>query len=125
MQYNMEKFKLVIGTLIDIFLDVREKYDDGKLSTWEIFQLTGWIADIYSVIKNLDGFIKMYQSFTPDQKQEIKTYFNEKFNIDDKKVEKLIEKIFALLIELNQVTVILLSRPVSEISIPDQEIKKD
>ena len=120
MNYNMQKLKLVFGTCIEILNDVKHKYEDGKLSVIELVQLTGWIDDIVMIGRNIKQYKDAYLKLSAPEKSELINWFNNQFDLNNDKTEKVIEQIFGIIISLNDLISFLIVKP-----LPEPDVKPD
>ena len=97
MNYNMQKLQLVFGTCIDVLNDLRFKYRDGKLTTFELSQLSGWVDDLVNISNNVKVFEDIYSKLSPADKATLLEWFKSKYNLSPAKAETFIQTLFEFL----------------------------
>lgn len=109
--YNVEKLKLVIGFGIGLFRDLKIKLEDGKLSFPEVIDLLGWLGDLGQIIVNITAIKNAYKNLKPEEKQTLIIYFKDEFDLENDKVEVLIESFFEILLAFSSVFAVIFPTP--------------
>ena len=101
MNYNVKKLQMVIGFVILLMNDLREKLADGKLSVIEIIQLLPFLKDLSQLMQEANEIKKAYLSLKPEEKAILINYFQTEFNLPNATTEKMIESFFETLIGMS------------------------
>ena len=99
----MEKLKKALLTVIETGETSVDALEDGKISLDEGVAITWKAVGFIKIIRNIKVIIAEYKALTVDQKVELSAWFTLEFDIANDAAEKIVEDIFNILLNLNDV----------------------
>ena len=95
----MEELKKVVGGLCDIAKQSAEALSDGWQWT-DAIKFVDEIASVPGIIKALPEARKQLKGLTSEQREELKSFFIDRFDIPNDATEQLVENAVGMLINL-------------------------
>lgn len=77
--------------------------EDGKIKIREIFESIDETKDLIEALKNTSVAVKQYIALNDEGKADLIKYVRDEIDLENDKVESLIEKLFAWLVASEQV----------------------
>ena len=99
----MEKLKDALSTVIKISEKTDEALQDGKVSIAEGVAIAMASIGLISVVRNAKEIKQEYLDLTSEQQSELTLWFNAEFDFIDDSLETIVETVFAILIQLQDV----------------------
>ena len=102
-KFGVENIKKAIGAVINIGENVEQARDDGEVSLGEAISITvGAIPPMFNSVKNWNKIREEYNDLSNAERQEIKTWVQEEFDLEDDFVESKIEAAFDVVVSIEK-----------------------
>lgn len=99
----MEQLKKALKAVIKVAEKTDKANEDNNISWAEWGGIAFSAIGLIKVVKNIKNLVKEYQDLTSAGRDELTKWFVVEFDIRNDKVEKIIEDIFAVLVNLGEV----------------------
>lgn len=98
----MENLKNALSVIIKVAEKTDESLADGKIGLSEGFAIALASLGFIKVIKGFDVIYDEYVGLTDEQSEELSKWFAEEFDVRSDTAEGIIEGLFSILINLNE-----------------------
>ena len=97
---GIENLKKSVKDVIEIGMTVAKATADGKINFSEGVQIAWETKDLYGIVNKWGEIKEEFNDLSEEEMEELKEYVETELEIDNDKVEVVIEKSFALLIAI-------------------------
>lgn len=102
-QENVQNIIKVVSFGIELRNEIIEALDDNKVTLFEGLGFIDNIIEMIKLVKDIRNIFESYKELTSAEKAEISQFFINNFEMKNQLTESTIEKIFALLLNLNTI----------------------
>ena len=100
---GIETIKKDLAILIAVARETDKSLsDDGKISIFEGFNIAIKAVKIWEITKNAKELVEEYKDLDETEKLELQAWFANEFNIENDKIESIVETAFAVLVEMSE-----------------------
>lgn len=92
MKLGIENLKLVVRFAIDLGMEIDKKLEDGKITIWEGLGLIPELKALPNIIAHSEDIRNEFLDLDDSEKTELVGFVKDNFDIENDKVESIIEK---------------------------------
>lgn len=103
---GINNIKAVLLFALSFTGDVFEALQDGKITFWEGLKIGSSLKDTPDLIRGIGHFKAELVDLSMDERKELDAFVIDNFNVDNEKVEEIVEKAFSSLLSLHEIWII-------------------
>lgn len=105
MELGIETIKKNVGRVYEAYKDVQNALaDDGKITFTEWFSLLPNLYAAYQIYNDAPEILAEWQDIDADERQQLKVWFAVEFDIENDRAERIVEKIWNIIVESSDLT---------------------
>lgn len=96
---GIDKIKSGLGDVISIYQTVKEALEDKKVSLWEGIEIGTKSIKLFKIVKDFQEIKEELYDLSDEERDELTAYFAEKLEMNNEKMEYIIECAFTWILD--------------------------